>query len=213
MQRRFAIKRAFDFVAALLGLLLAGPLIILLALMVRLDSPGPAIFRQLRVGRNGVGFYIRKLRTMQIDSHSENSQITVGNDPRITRLGHWLRKWKLDELPQLWNVLVGDMSFVGPRPEVPKYVALYPSGLREKVLSIRPGITDPCSIILRNESDLLDASSNPYQFYIDELIPAKLKVAEEYIENQSFFGDLKIILGTILAVAQHDGDGNISNTL
>lgn len=213
MQRRFAIKRAFDFVAALLGLLLAGPLIILLALMVRLDSPGPAIFRQLRVGRNGVGFYIRKLRTMQIDSHSENSQITVGNDPRITRLGHWLRKWKLDELPQLWNVLVGDMSFVGPRPEVPKYVALYPSGLREKVLSIRPGITDPCSIILRNESDLLDASSNPYQFYIDELIPEKLKVAEEYIENQSFFGDLKIILGTILAVAQHDGDGNISNTL
>lgn len=213
MQRRFAIKRAFDFVAALLGLLLAGPLMILLALMVRLDSPGPAIFRQLRVGRNGVGFYIRKLRTMQIDSHSESSQITVGNDPRITRLGHWLRKWKLDELPQLWNVLVGDMSFVGPRPEVPKYVALYPSGLREKVLSIRPGITDPCSIILRNESDLLDASSNPYQFYIDELIPAKLKVAEEYIENQSFFGDLKIILGTILAVAQHDGDGNISNTL
>lgn len=124
-------------------------------------------------------------------------QITIGRDPRITPPGAFLRKWKLDELPQLWNVLVGDMSFVGPRPEVPKYVALYPEQLREQVLSVRPGITDPCSIYLRDESALLAAADDPERFYVEELLPEKLRISSEYVRVQSLLADIGIIFRTI----------------
>lgn len=196
------MKRIFDFVAVFLGLLALTPLFFLLVVLIRLESEGPAFFLQKRVGLNGREFDLIKFRSMRVNAHELGPAITVGKDPRITRLGHFLRHWKLDELPQLINVLKGDMSLVGPRPEVPKYVELYPPQIREKILSVRPGITDPASIHFRNESDVLGRSADPEVTYVKEILPLKLLLASEYVDGRSFFGDIFVIYRTFLAISK-----------
>jgi len=170
-------KRLFDLLCAGLGLLILLPMLVLLALWIKLDSRGPIFFRQERVGRHGRPFLIHKFRSMQVDAPARGLQITVGADPRITRAGRFLRASKLDELPQLWDVLRGAMSLVGPRPEVPKYVALYPEELRRVVLSVRPGITDLASLEYRDESALLAAAADPEREYVEVVLPAKLALS------------------------------------
>ncbi|MCW5666921.1 MAG: sugar transferase [Piscinibacter sp.] len=191
-------KRVFDVLVAALGLLLLSPLFMLIALAVKLDSPGPVFFRQERVGRHGVPFRIHKLRTMR--DGAAGTPITVGDDPRITRTGRWLRATKLDELAQLIDVLVGDMSLVGPRPELPRYVALYPPALRDKVLSVRPGITDPASIEYRDESAQLARAADPEHEYVHVVLPRKLRLAEAYVEQASLATDLQVIWRTVRTV-------------
>ncbi|MBB4846209.1 lipopolysaccharide/colanic/teichoic acid biosynthesis glycosyltransferase [Paucibacter oligotrophus] len=193
-------KRLFDILCAGLGLLLLLPLLILLALWIKWDSPGPVMFRQERVGRFGRPFYIHKFRSMRVDN--AGLQITVGEDPRITRSGRLLRAAKLDELPQLWDVLRGAMSLVGPRPEVPRYVALYTPEQRELVLSLRPGITDTASIEYRDESRLLAQSTEPERTYVEVIMPAKLAYACRYVQERSFWGDVGLILKTLRAIAR-----------
>ena len=188
-------KRAFDIVVAGLGLLLLAPLLVALGLWVRLDSPGPALFRQERVGRFGRTFRIHKFRTM-VDG-APGPQITVGADARITRAGAWLRARKLDELPQLIDVLAGSMSLVGPRPEVPRYVALYPAALRDKVLSVRPGITDPVSLQMADESARLARAADPEREYVEVLMPAKLRAAAAYAERATLWSDLQVLARTL----------------
>jgi len=188
-------KRLFDILCAALGLALLAPLLFLLALWVKLDTPGPVFYRQERVGRHGKPFLIHKFRSMRTDA--PGLQITVGADPRITRSGRFLRASKLDELPQLWDVLRGAMSLVGPRPEVPRYVALYPAELRAIVLSVRPGITDPASLQFRHESELLARAADPEREYVEVLMPQKLRLACAYVETASLAQDLRIILRTL----------------
>lgn len=195
------MKRPLDLLVASIGLVASAPLLLACALAVRLSSPGPIFFRQQRIGRHGNSFEILKFRTMRVARpNTEPPQITIGHDPRITHAGAFLRKWKLDELPQLWNVIVGDMSLVGPRPEVPRYVESYPRAMRDLVLSVRPGITDPCSIHLRNESEILANAADPERFYVETLLPEKLRISGEYVRNQSLLSDIRIILHTIFAV-------------
>ena len=188
-------KRLVDLLLAALGLLLLAPLMGVIAIWIKLDSPGPVWFRQERVGRHGVPFRIHKFRTMR--HLAPGADITVGADPRITEVGAFLRRTKLDELPQLLDVLSGRMSLVGPRPEVPRYVALYPSALRRKVLSVRPGITDPASIEYRNESQRLAAAADPEREYIEVVMPAKLQRAVRYVDERSLAGDLRLIGATV----------------
>ena len=187
-------KRLFDVLAAGLGLLVLLPLLLVVAVWVKLDSPGPVLFRQERVGRFGRPFFIHKFRTMRVEP---GPLITIGQDPRITRSGAWLRRNKCDELPQLWDVLRGAMSLVGPRPEVPRYVALYPPELREQVLSVRPGITDPASIACRHEADLLAAAADPEREYVEVLMPQKLKLSAQYAAHATLGTDLRLILQTL----------------
>ncbi len=197
--KSLALKRAFDLAASGIGLLLLSPLLLALAAWIRLDSPGPVFFRQERIGLRGRPFRIYKFRSMRVD-HS-GPQITVGADDRITRSGHIIRAYKLDELPQLLNVFLGDMSLVGPRPEVPRYVALYPADVRAEVLSVRPGITDLASVQYRSESTLLAQSADPERTYIDTILPAKLALCRQYVRERSLGLDLKIIgmtLGILL---------------
>lgn len=194
------LKRAFDVIFAGTGLLVLMPVLALCAIAVRMSSPGPIIFRQERVGLHGRVFQILKFRTMHAARTGRAPQITIGRDPRITGVGAFLRKWKLDELPQLWNVVAGDMSLVGPRPEVPRYVAIYPAAQRDLILSVRPGITDPCSIHLRNESDLLSQAVDPENFYVEVLLPEKLRISGHYVRNRSFLSDVRIIAMTIGSV-------------
>lgn len=194
------VKRFFDLGFASLSLLLLCPALLVLAACVRLDSPGPVFFRQQRVGRGGRLFDIYKFRTMRAGAESAGLALTVGSDHRITRAGTWLRRSKLDELPQLFNVLLGQMSVVGPRPEVPHYVSKYPADLRELVLSVRPGMTDLASIVFRNESDVLARSPDPERSYIEQILPAKLEYASEYVRTRSLWLDLQIIAWTVLAV-------------
>ena len=192
------MKRLFDVLVATAGLLVLGPLMLLLALAVRLDSPGPALFRQERVGRGGRRFTVLKFRTMRVaESVGEGRQITVGGDPRITRTGGLLRSSKLDELPQLINVLWGDMSLVGPRPEVPRYVALYPADASAEVLSVRPGITDEASLEFRDESALLARAADPERAYIEDVLPRKIALYRQYVRSRSFVGDLRILIRTV----------------
>ena len=191
------LKRAFDLVFASAGLLLLAPLFAVLALWIKLDSPGPVFFRQQRVGRFGALFHIHKFRSMCDDAPLAGPQLTVGADPRITRAGHVLRRTKLDELPQLIDVLAGTMSLVGPRPEVPRYVAMYPADLRDKVLSVRPGITDPASIEYHDESTLLARAADPERVYIEQIMPAKLRFAARYVEQMSVLNDVRLILVTL----------------
>ncbi|MBT9455978.1 MAG: sugar transferase [Burkholderiaceae bacterium] len=193
-------KRLFDILLSALGLLLLSPVLLATAVWVKLDSPGPALFKQQRIGRHGRPFAIHKFRTMRVDAPSLGPQITVGVDPRITRSGATLRHYKLDELPQLWDVLRGAMSLVGPRPEVARYVALYPDDMRQLILSVRPGITDLASIEYRDESTVLANSSDPERSYVEEVMPAKLALAAQYVRTQSLAGDLRLILRTISAV-------------
>jgi lipopolysaccharide/colanic/teichoic acid biosynthesis glycosyltransferase len=193
-------KRLFDLLGSTFGLLALAPMLLLLAVLIKLDSPGPIFFRQVRVGRWGKLFRIHKFRTMVTDAEPRGLQITVGNDARVTRLGKWLRKYKLDELPQLLDVWLGDMSLVGPRPEVPLYVAFYPTNVRDLVLSVRPGITDRASIEFKDENEILGRAAEPHRAYLEEVLPIKLKYCVEYIETNSFFGDIKLILRTFVAL-------------
>ena len=197
-------KRLLDILVSGIALLLLGPVLLGIALWVRWDSAGGALFRQERVGRHGRSFHIYKFRSMHTGADQAGPAITVGEDARITRAGHWLRHSKLDELPQLLNVLRGDMSLVGPRPEVPRYVALYPAELRDTVLSVRPGITDLASIAFRNESVLLAQSADPERTYVEEILPVKLDYAARYARNHSVWQDLKILAQTVHAVLRPD---------
>ena len=195
-----ATKRAFDVVAAGLGLVLLAPLFVVVAAWIKLDSSGPVFFRQERIGRGGQPFRIHKFRTMRVAGEASGSALTVGADPRITRAGAFLRRTKVDELPQLIDVLRGDMSVVGPRPEVPRYVATYPPELRAKVLSVRPGITDPASLQFRDESTLLARAADPEREYRDVVLPAKLRLAADYVDSASLGGDLRLIVATVRAL-------------
>ena len=193
-------KRLFDLCCAAAGLVLLVPVLAAVALWVVWDSPGPAFVRQQRVGRAGRLFHIVKFRTMHPRAETAGPPLTVGADGRITRAGHWLRRTKIDELPQLFNVLLGHMSLVGPRPEVPRYVALYPDDLRTLVLSVRPGITDRASIEFRDESTLLGQSSDPERTYVEQILPIKLRYGADYARSHTLRGDLAIILRTLAAL-------------
>ena len=196
------MKRIFDVVFSLIGIIILLPLYILISILILLSGKGGILYNQERVGRNSVIFKVFKFRTMRPDSFSKGA-LTVGSrDPRITEVGYYLRKYKLDELPQLFNVLFGDMSFVGPRPEVKKYTDLYNEEQR-KVLSVRPGITDYASIKFRNENDLLAASDEPEQLYIDEIMPEKLALNMKYIQDNTIFKDIKIIIDTFYTIIKH----------
>lgn len=194
-------KRAFDLAASLCGLLLLAPLLGAIALWIRLDSPGPVFYRQYRIGRFGVPFSIFKFRTMRAQAGA-GAQLTVGRDARITRAGRFLRHYKLDELPQLINVLQGSMSLVGPRPEVPRYVACYPPDVRRIVLSVAPGITDWASIHYKDENAILGHAVDPEQAYIDTILPVKLEYYVRYVRERSFWTDLRIIASTLTAIAR-----------
>jgi lipopolysaccharide/colanic/teichoic acid biosynthesis glycosyltransferase len=201
------IKRAFDIAFSAAVLLLLAPVLAVIALWVRRDSPGPAIYQQERVGRHGRLFSIYKFRTMRPGADAAGPQITIGADARITRAGRFLRRTKLDELPQFANVLCGDMSVVGPRPEVPKYVALYPADIAAQVLSVRPGITDLASLAFRDESTLLALSADPEATYVNEILPAKLRYACQYVQSRSGWLDLSIIARTAAAVVSGPRSG------
>jgi len=190
-------KRALDIVCSFVGLIVLGPLLFAIAAVVAFDSPGPVFFRQNRVGRHGRTFRIHKFRTMRFSPLPDGPSLTVGADPRITRSGSFLRRYKLDELPQLIDVLHGDMSLVGPRPEVPEYVAHFSEEDRRVVLSVRPGITDRASLEYRDESALLENSADPHRCYCEEILPAKLRHYREYVASHNVLGDLQIIFATL----------------
>lgn len=186
-------KRLFDGLFSAGTLLVLLPLLLAVAIWIKLDSPGPIFFRQVRIGRGGKPFKIFKFRSMRSDTQMFGPQLTVGDDTRITRAGTMIRKYKIDEFPQFINVVLGHMSLVGPRPEVPRYVALYPPAMRDVVLSVRPGITDLASIAYRDESSFLAQSADPERTYVEQVLPAKLALCERYVRERSFFGDLAII--------------------
>lgn len=193
------MKRIFDIAASVCGLIVLSPLFLILAVWIKLDSKGPIFYRQVRVGKNNKDFRIFKFRSMRAGS-DKGSLVTIGGrDPRITRSGHFIRKFKLDELPQLINVFVGDMSLVGPRPEVRHYVN-YWTPEQMHVLDVRPGITDPASIKFRNENDLLDKAKNPEEYYINLIMQEKIRLYLEYVENHSLWYDIKLIFKTIKVV-------------
>ena len=192
-------KRAMDIVLSACALAVLWPLLLLIALAIWIDDPGPVFYRQVRVGRNGKTFRIFKFRSMVMDADKKGLAITVGRDSRITRVGAVLRKTKLDELAQLLNVLLGQMSFVGPRPEVPKYVELY-TPYQRQVLLVRPGITDYASIAYRNENDLLAGASDPEAMYIEQIMPDKIELNMKYLREISPQADIRLIVKTIVAV-------------
>lgn len=190
------MKRIFDITASFFGLIILSPLLIPIALWIGLSSKGGIFYTQTRVGKNNKDFKLYKFRSMRVNSDKQGL-LTVGSkDNRITKAGYFIRKYKIDELPQLLNVLKGDMSFVGPRPEVRRYVEMYTEE-QKQVLKVRPGITDPASIKYRNENDLLSKADNAEQYYIANVMPDKLKINIDYINNRTFFKDIKIIFQTI----------------
>lgn len=195
-------KRLFDWIASTFGLLVLSPVFLVLAVWIKLDSSGPVFFRQERVGLGGKLFRIYKFRTMVSDAERRGLQITVGSDARVTRVGHRLRKYKLDELPQLLDVWLGHMSLVGPRPEVPRYVACYPVDVRDVVLSVRPGITDRASIELKDENEILGRAIDAHTAYVQEVLPIKLRYYQDYVANRSFWSDIAIILDTLKALSR-----------
>jgi len=189
-------KRAFDLFWSVLGLAVLFPLLVLVALVVKLQDGGPVFFRQIRVGRGGRPFRIWKFRTMVVEAEPQGRAITVGRDPRITRAGQYLRSTKLDELPQLLNVAAGEMSLVGPRPEVPRFVAFYSEDQRA-ILALRPGVTDLASIKYRNESDLLAQAEDPDETYIRILLPDKIRINLAYASQAGLWSDFLVILATL----------------
>lgn len=193
------LKRLMDIVVSGGALLVIWPVLLIVALAIKIDDPGPVFYRQVRVGRGGKTFRIFKFRTMVVDADKKGLAITVGLDNRITRVGALLRRTKLDELAQLINVFTGDMSFVGPRPEVQKYVDLY-TPYQRQVLLVRPGITDYASIAYRNENDLLAGAEDPERMYIDVIMPDKIELNMKYLREISPAADIRLIFGTILAV-------------
>lgn len=193
------MKRLFDIIASALGLIVLSPLFLVLAVWIKVDSKGPVFYRQTRVGRHNKDFRIFKFRSMRVGS-DRGSLVTIGGrDPRITRSGYYIRKYKLDEFPQLVNVLIGDMSLVGPRPEVRHYVDYWTPG-QMRVLDVRPGITDPASIKFRNENELMAQADDPEQYYINVIMQEKLRLYLEYVDNQSFLYDLRLIFATLRVV-------------
>lgn len=195
------MKRAFDIALSLCGLAFLWPLLLIIGLVIVVADGFPVVFRQKRVGYRGRLFGIRKFRTMVRDAELRGAPLTVGRDPRVTRVGFWLRKLKLDELPQLFNVLLGEMSFVGPRPEVPKYVDQYTVEQR-RVLELVPGITDPASIRFRHESDILESSSSPEKKYIEDIMPQKIHLNLGYAARCNVFTDLLVILRTVASLVR-----------
>lgn len=195
------MKRLFDVVASGVGLLLLSPLFLLVAIWTKLDSPGPVFYRQVRVGRYNRDFRIFKFRSMRVGA-DKGSLVTIGGrDPRVTRSGYFIRKFKIDELPQLINVFIGDMSLVGPRPEVRHYVD-YWTKEQLRVLDVRPGITDPASIKFRNENELLEKADDPEKYYIEVIMQEKLRLYLEYVENHSFWYDMKLIFQTFWVIVR-----------
>jgi lipopolysaccharide/colanic/teichoic acid biosynthesis glycosyltransferase len=193
------MKRVFDLIFSLFGIAVLLPVYLIISLLIAVDSKGGVIYRQERTGKDGKTFRVLKFRTMRPDSFNKGA-LTVGSrDPRITNIGYYLRKYKLDELPQLFNVFLGEMSFVGPRPEVKKYTDLYTKE-QQKVLQVRPGITDYASIKYRNENDMLSASDDPEKLYIEEIMPEKLNLNLKYINDNNVFKDIKIIFDTFHAI-------------
>ena len=196
---QLALKRLMDIAVSGGALLVIWPVLALIALAIKMDDPGPVFYRQVRVGRDGKTFRIFKFRTMVVDADKKGLAITVGRDSRITRVGAILRKTKLDELAQLINVFTGEMSFVGPRPEVPKYVDMY-TPYQRQVLLVRPGITDYASIAYRNENDLLEGAEDPERMYIDVIMPDKIELNMKYLREISPIADIRLIFKTIIAV-------------
>ena len=193
------MKRIFDILASGFGLLVLSPIFLIIAIWIKLDSNGPVFYRQVRVGRHNKDFRIFKFRSMRVGS-DKGSLVTIGGrDPRITRSGYFIRKFKLDELPQLINVFVGDMSLVGPRPEVRHYVD-YWTEEQMHVLDVRPGITDPASIKFRNENELLETAEDPEKYYIEVIMQEKIKLYLEYVEKTSFWYDIKLIFKTFWVI-------------
>ena len=193
------MKRIFDILVSGIGLICLSPLLLIVAIWIKLDSHGPVFYRQVRVGRYNKDFRIFKFRSMRIGS-DKGSLVTIGGrDPRITRSGYFIRKFKIDELPQLINVFIGDMSIVGPRPEVRHYVDFWTSE-QMHVLDVRPGITDPASIKFRNENELLAQAEEPEKYYIEIIMQEKLKLYLDYVKNQSFFYDIKLIFQTFWVI-------------
>ena len=193
--------RFFDFILSLVGLVVLAPIFIILAIWIKSDSKGPVFYKQVRVGQNGIDFGLFKFRSMVVDADKKGLITVGGRDPRITRSGYFIRKYKLDELPQLINVLLGDMSLVGPRPEVRKYVELY-TDEQQKVLSAKPGITDYASIEYMDENEILGKSNDPEKTYIEEIMPEKIKYNMKYINNKNLFEYFKIILLTVLKIVR-----------
>jgi lipopolysaccharide/colanic/teichoic acid biosynthesis glycosyltransferase len=191
------LNRGFDIVVSGIALLLLWPLMLVLAIFVHLDSPGPVLFRQTRVGKAFRPFKLLKFRSMT--NGNSGDEITCGKEARITRVGAVLRRVKLDELPQLWNVFCGDMSFVGPRPEVPSFVELFRTDY-EEILSVRPGITDPASIQYRSEADILGSAPDPITYYTEVILPDKIKISKEYVRSANLRKDVALIFGTIVVL-------------
>lgn len=195
------MKRLFDIVASGLGLIVLSPLFLILAIWIKLDSKGPVFYRQVRVGRNNKDFRIFKFRSMRVGA-DKGSLVTIGgHDPRVTRSGYFIRKFKLDELPQLINVFIGDMSLVGPRPEVRHYVDYWTED-QMHVLDVRPGITDPASIIFRNENELMEKAEDPENYYIGVIMQEKIKLYLEYVKNHSFIYDIGLIFKTFQVIVK-----------
>jgi lipopolysaccharide/colanic/teichoic acid biosynthesis glycosyltransferase len=200
------MKRGFDLAMAFAGLVLLLPLFATLGLLIKLGSPGAVFFRQQRMGKSFKPFFIYKFRTMIVEN-SQNRQVplTVGGDPRITRIGRWLRRTKMDELPQLINVLRGEMSLVGPRPEVPQFVELFRADY-EEILAVRPGITDLASLKYRDEASLLGKAEHPEQEYLGHVLPDKIRLAKDYLRCSSFFFDLRLIVKTLFKLFEHTSE-------
>jgi len=193
------MKRLFDIFFSLIGIIILSPFLLLFSLLIILDSKGGIFYKQIRVGKDGKDFYLFKFRSMRTDADKKGLLTVGGRDPRITRMGYYIRKYKIDELPQLLNVLIGDMSLVGPRPEVRKYVSLY-NELQKKVLTVQPGITDYASIEYSNENEILGKAIDPEKVYIEEIMPAKLQLNLKYLAEKSLATDIKIIFKTIVKI-------------
>ena len=194
------LKRLFDLFSVIIGLVLLSPVFLLIALAIKWDSKGSVFFKQVRVGQYGTWFQVLKFRSMVMDAEAKGAKVTTDGDLRITRVGHFLRDYKLDELPQLINVFKGEMSLVGPRPEVPEYVEFYSNETKEIVLSVRPGITDRASIEFRDENKILANSTDPVKDYKEKVLPIKLEYYKAYVEERSFWLDFGLIMGTFSAI-------------
>ena len=193
------MKRLFDVIASGCGLILLSPIFLVLAIWIKLDSKGPVFYKQVRVGRGNKDFYLYKFRSMRVGADKAGLITVGGRDPRVTRSGYYIRKYKLDEFPQLINVIKGDMSLVGPRPEVRKYVSMY-TPEQMHVLDVRPGITDLASIRYRNENELLEKAEDPDKYYVEVIMQDKLRINLEYVTNHSFWYDMKMIFSTFWTI-------------
>jgi len=194
------LKRLFDLIFSSIGLIVSSPFLFLIAVWIKIDSPGPVFFRGTRIGKSGKPFRIFKFRTMVANAENLGGPSTAGDDPRLTKIGNFLKKYQLDELPQLINVMAGDMTLVGPRPEVKIYVDMMTDEERNKILSVRPGMTDLASLWDFHEGEILKGSADPEKTYMEKIRPEKLRLQQEYVKNRSFLLDLKIIIKTIMKV-------------